>query len=81
MLQLVSHRRRCGGVSGLPKLAKPPLLRRRRVPEGKQAKIRQGGIFSEAECLERRIETYSSAALHTLFFAFGGWGPLALASS
>ena len=31
--------------------------------------------------LKGGVETYSSAILHTLFFAFGGWGLLTLASS
>ena len=79
-LRLVHHRRCCGGVSGLPKLAEPPLLRRRRVPGDKQAKIRPRGFFQKQNA-QGGVETYSSAALHTLFLAFGGWGMIALVSS
>ena len=48
--------------------------------KGKQ-KILQEGIRKLNPRKRRRARAYSSAIFHTLFFAFGGWGLMALAPS
>ena len=81
MLRLACRRRLRGDAGGLSNLVEPPLLRRLRF-----SKKMNSGSFRRIPQKQkgkkgRRVEAYSPAITHTLFFVMGGGALLAPASS